>query len=109
MEKYTEKRKGGNNLSYIFFGDNTDSFKRAIEKCLLVVLQYIGLRCSSMRSLDRIKPRQDGMMLSMQHAERLHVADGSKRLARSLQFGTSAVAGIARTRMKVRIFICLYF
>jgi len=36
----------------------------------------------------------------MQHAPPLHVADGSKGTARPLQFGTSVVAGAARTELK---------
>jgi len=39
-------------------------------------------------------------MLPMQHVPPLHVADESKGTARPLQFGTSAVAGAARTKLK---------
>lgn len=39
-------------------------------------------------------------MLPAQHVSPLHVVDRAKRTARPLQFGTSIVAGAARTRLK---------
>ena len=46
------------------------------------------------------KPGQCNMedrLLPMQHDPPLHVTDGTKGTTRSLQFGTSAVAGAVRT------------
>ena len=46
------------------------------------------------------KPGQccmEGRLLPMQHVLPLHVADGSKGTAGPLQFGTSTIAGVART------------